>query len=291
MSAKRPSAERPAVRVAEDRRFRRAQVGPTARRRRARFEWWLSAARVVCLVVGLGGVGFAASRAALDERSFQVTQLVIDGNDHLATGEVLALLDGLHGRNLLTVDLDDWRERVLSSPWVQDCVLRRIVPGTVEVSIVERQPLGIGRIGARLYLLDSRGQVIDDFGPRYESLDLPIIDGLEGAASRPPAGERAALAGRLLDALSRRTDLLARVSQINVADPADAVVLLDGDATLLRLGDTRFVERLLSYLELAPTLRARLQDMEYVDLRFDSRVYVRPHAGGGLETTAAARVP
>jgi cell division protein FtsQ len=291
MSARRTGPERPAVRVAEDRRFRRAQVGPTARRRRARFGWWLSIARVGGLVVALGGGAFGATRAVLDVGRFPVTHLVIDGNDHLSSGEVLALLDGVQGRNLLTLDLHHWRERLLSSPWVQDASVRRVMPGTVEIGIVERRPLGIGRIGARLYLLDARGEVIDDYGPRYGSFDLPIIDGLGTPGPAGSVGARASLAGRLLDALSRDGGLLARVSQIDVADPTDAVVLLDGDTALLHLGHDRFIERLQSYLELAPVLRERVQDLDYVDLRFDSRVFVRPRTAAATGAAAKPGMP
>jgi cell division septal protein FtsQ len=45
---------------------------------------------------------------------------------------------------------------------------------------------------------------------------------------------------------------------------------------LLRLGESDFVARLQQYIDLAPTLRERVQGMDYVDLRFDERLYVRP---------------
>jgi cell division septal protein FtsQ len=146
----------------------------------------------------------------------------------------------------------------------------------VEVTIQERSALGIGRIGGVLYLVDDRGSIIDEYGPTYADLDMPIIDGL---SSRP--GEeitdvyRAMLARRLLDALRARR-MAGRISQIDVSDSGNAVVLLEGDPTLLRLGGERFVERLQSYLELSPALRERVPEIDYVDLRFDERVYVRP---------------
>jgi cell division septal protein FtsQ len=65
------------------------------------------------------------------------------------------------------------------------------------------------------------------------------------------------------------------VSQIDVADLHDAVVLLDGDQALLHLGEDRFLERLQSYLDVASALRERVPDIDYVDLRFDQRMYVR----------------
>jgi cell division septal protein FtsQ len=76
------------------------------------------------------------------------------------------------------------------------------------------------------------------------------------------------------------------VSQIDVADAHDAVVLLDDDEALLHLGDDKFLERLKSYLEVASALHDRVPDIDYVDLRFEDRVYVRPRGGG---TPVAAR--
>jgi cell division septal protein FtsQ len=61
-----------------------------------------------------------------------------------------------------------------------------------------------------------------------------------------------------------------------VTDLHNAVVVLDGDTALLRLGDRDFVERLQQYLDLAPALRERLSGIDSVDLRFDDRLYVRP---------------
>ena len=93
----------------------------------------------------------------------------------------------------------------------------------------ERTPLGIGRINGALYLVDDSGAVIDEYGPNYADLDLPIIDGLSSAPGEASAdAARAMLARRLLDALRVR-NMASRVSQIDVSDARNAVVLLDGD--------------------------------------------------------------
>jgi len=47
---------------------------------------------------------------------------------------------------------------------------------------------------------------------------------------------------------------------------------------VISLGEDQFLHRLQSYLELAPALRERVPDIDYVDLRFDERIYVRPAA-------------
>jgi cell division septal protein FtsQ len=151
----------------------------------------------------------------------------------------------------------------------------------VDVTIRERVPIGIGRMGAGLYLVDDWGAVIDEYGPSYADLDLPIVDGLSSAPGEAEANvHRATLVRRLLDALRVR-NLASQISQIDVSDSRNAVVLLEGDPTLIRLGSERFVERLQSYYDLSPALREQVPAIDYVDLRFDSRVYVRPSRGRG----------
>jgi cell division septal protein FtsQ len=170
------------------------------------------------------------------------------------------------------------------SPWVEDAALRRVLPGTVDVVIAERQPMGIGRIAGDLYLLDQHGGIIDEFGPNHAEFDLPLIDGLSRAtrsqAANPVVDEgRAALAARVLASLQARPELASRVSQLDVSDVRDAVIILKNDTVLIRIGDDQFAERLQSYLDLASTLREKVPRMDYVDLRFGERVYVRPRAG------------
>jgi len=155
--------------------------------------------------------------------------------------------------------------------------------------VQEREPIGIGRIGDQLFLVDRTGTIIDEFGPVYSKLDLPIIDGLNagqqsGAAMVDPA--RAALAGRLLLSLERTPQLVRRLSQVDVSDAQDAVVLLDGDPVVIRLGYEQFAERLQSYMDVAETLRDRMEDIDYVDLRFGEHVYVRPRAGSAKNAVA-----
>ena len=85
----------------------------------------------------------------------------------------------------------------------------------------------------------------------------------------------------MIASLARSQQIASRLSQVDVSDAHDAVVLLDGDSALLHLGDDKFLERVQSYLELSPALRERVADIDYVDLRFDPRVYVRPAAERG----------
>jgi cell division septal protein FtsQ len=231
-------------------------------------------------------VVYAAYRAfdlVVSASALQVQHISVHGNTRLSAGEVQALVSELRGTSILTANLPTFRKRLLRSAWVADVALRRVLPSTVEVFVSERQPMGLCRLGNQVYLVDRSGTLIDEFGPQYADFDLPIIDGLVRVPSSgaPALDERRAeLAGRLIEALAPRADLAKRVSQIDVSNLHDAVVLLDGDSALLHLGEDRFLERLQVYADVETAVHERVPGIDYVDLRFGERMYVRPTTAG-----------
>jgi hypothetical protein len=71
----------------------------------------------------------------------------------------------------------------------------------------------------------------------------------------------------------------------------NVTILLDDDPAELRVGDSRFLERVESYLSLSDALHQRVPAIDYVDLRFDGRVYVRPLGKGKKAPAASAGRP
>lgn len=264
------------VQVPSDRRFRRRPR--PIRHARLRSRWWWQLLRSTTILGALAAGGHQAALHAVTSPALAVTEITIHGTRQLSAGEAAALLDGLKGQNLLTADLEAWRERLKASSWVADAELRRRIPSTVEVRIQERDPVGIARMRDELYLVDSSGGIIDEFGPRYADCDLPIIDGLlvSGKQGSQTDEQRGQLVADMMADLRRRPDVASRVSQIDVTHAFDLRVILDGDPVVVRLGDTRFLERIGAYIELQAALKERVPAIDYVDLRFDGRVYVGP---------------
>jgi cell division protein FtsQ len=267
-----------AVAAPADRRFRRSHVKPARRKRD-----WRALVRPVLqyglLAAALGYAVYRTNSVAAYARVLQVDRIDVVGNERLSKGEVIAVLNGLRGQNIVWTDLDAWRRRLLASPWVRDAALRRSLPSTVQVVIFERRPMAIGRVNGEMYLVDERGVIIDQYGPHYADLDLPIVDGLGAAPGETGSmtdEARAELAARLIGSLSANPAIARRLSQVDVTDLHNASVILSGDQAVIQLGEDQFLPRLESYLGLAAALRERVADIDYVDLRFDDRIYVRP---------------
>jgi cell division septal protein FtsQ len=275
------------VKAPAERNFRRARVKPG---RRKRFTPRISIAVIRQVLIALLFVfgAYQAVAFALTTPLLRVNRIAVRGNVRLSSGQVQALVEDLRGSSILRADLDAFRRRLVESPWVGDVALRRVLPSTIEVFVWERRPVGLCRLGQDLFLVDETGVVIDQYGPHYAEFDLPIIDGLVRPPSRTGGQtsidpERADLAARVIASLARNQGIASKLSQVDVTDVSDAVVLFEDDPALLHLGDDKFLERVQSYLELSQALHDRVADIDYVDLRFDPRVYVRPANEGKRE--------
>lgn len=281
--APRPQGRQPrrAAPTTRDPRLLRSRDGGQRGGRSWKAHVW-KALRVGTLVLALVGSGWYVQDVMTSSSAFAVHTVKVLGTRRLSEGEVEALLDGLKGRNIVTTPLEPWRERLLASPWVREASLRRALPATIEVRIAERLPMAVARSGDSLLLIDDQGTVVDEFGPRYHALDLPIVEGLMdrgGKVAAAPDSGRVDLVADTLASL-READLLGRVSQIDVSDRHNVAVTLNGDAAVLMLGRERFAERVQAYLEMSDRLTRMVEQVAAVDLRFENRVYVRPRKSG-----------
>jgi cell division protein FtsQ len=272
----------PGIAAPADRRFRRADV-PPQRRRLGRLVARLARRALPAFAVLI--LGAAGAAWLLTTSWLSVQHIDVRGTARLSAGDVITLAGDMRGENILRLSLDRTRSQIMASPWVGDAAITRVLPSTIEIQVTERLPMAVGRVGSRLVLVDRSGVVIDEYTAAYHDLDLPIVDGLVSPGGTTQASpEPVALTSALMDALAAQPRLLHAVSQVDVSNPHDAVVLLEGDPAWLHLGETRFVERLQHYLELKPTFDERFRDVDYVDLRFDQRIYVRgPDTGGRIQ--------
>ena len=145
-------------------------------------------------------------------------------------------------------------------------------------------PLAVARSNRQVYLVDATGVIIDAAGPQYREFDLPIVDGLltdeSNGRHAGRSGAQIQLVERLFAELCAATDLRKRVSQVDVSDPRNAVVLLDGEPARLYLGDREFLERLQRYEEAQAAVREHVAGDRLL------RAAVRPRRSWGTPRVA-----
>jgi hypothetical protein len=256
---------------ASERYLRGQRRGPKVSRRFGRLV--LRRAMLLLGLVGLAGLGIWAATLAGRAPELAVNRVWVEGNERLSEGEILELLE-LDGRpNILTLDLDTVRQRLLRSAWVRDVELRRVLPATLTLEIVERRPVAIASLD-ELYLLADDGTILDQLSPQYDVSKLVLARGLRD--EKGLSSERAALAGRLSGALMEDPRLSLLVSEIDVSGGRRSIVVrLRKPAITLLVEEQTMIDRMNEILPLLNGVLDLYPHLTVVDLRFHKRIYLR----------------
>lgn len=95
---------------------------------------------------------------------------------HLSQAALENYLRSFYGRNLFTLSLDEVRATVERIPWVCEVKIRRLFPNSLEVSMVEHEPVALILLD-QLYYLSRAGLLIKQTGSG-DNLDFPVVSGI-----------------------------------------------------------------------------------------------------------------
>ncbi len=239
----------------------------------------LSAARLgrlflVFAVLASASAGVAVLLLRGGAPDLEIDRILVEGNVRLSEGEILELIEVDKAANIFTLDLDETKEKLLRSTWVKDVELKRMLPATLTLEIVEHTPVAVAFL-SELYLLAEDGTILDQLPPFYDMGKLILVRGLANDAGAVEA-ERAALAGRMAEALLAHERLSLLISELDVTDGADSVALrLRASPVTLLVSEPTMASQLSEVVPLLEGMGERLPGLEVLDLRFQNRVYAR----------------
>ena len=267
-----------------DRRYWRRRVNRhvrKARRTRTLVRWAgiLAANLAVGAVLVVSGAGVV--RHFMVSRELAVRDVFVEGTVRTTPAAVRAALKPFVGRNLLEVSLDEVASAATRDPWVKEATVKRILPGTLRVKVVERVPGALAILRSDVYVVDDGGFVMGPVGPDLP-FDLPILTGLDGYEGKALEGALAAgvaLLGRLS---ATHPVWYAGISELDLSRPDRVVVTrVDGGPRLLL--DARDVDRNLDdYLALRGLIARKVGDASTVDLRWNRRISILPAGGASF---------
>jgi hypothetical protein len=140
--------------------------------------------------------------------AFVYTTLQIDGAVYTDLDAAEAAIATARGENLFRLSTGPLRVALEQLTTVGDASLRVELPGTLVVTLHERVPVMVWKVGARRYLADSAGDLFGrlDETPPPEAADLPLIDDQRAASAGLSVGTR--LDAQDVDAATRLASLL-----------------------------------------------------------------------------------
>ena len=119
---------------------------------------------------------------------FALKTLEIQGNSRLTSREILETADLVDGGNTLALSIDAIEESLSGHPWVEEVSVKRVLPGTLIISIREKNPAFWVLHEGSLYYADAWGSIIAPVIPgKFSSLpSLEVEPGAEEATAALP---------------------------------------------------------------------------------------------------------
>lgn len=261
-----------------DRRYWRRRVNRHVRKTR-RARTMLRWAGILAANLAIGAVlvvsGASVARHFTTSSELDVREIAVEGTARTTPEAVRAVLQPFLGRNLVELDLAEVVDAATKNPWVKDASVKRVLPGTLRVAVVERRPGALALLRGLVYVVDDGGYVMGPAGPDLP-FDLPLIVGLDGHQGK--ALEAALARGvALLVTLHQSQPVWARgISEIDLSRPDRvAVSRVDGGAEIL-LDPDDLDRNLSAYLALQPMIARKLGAGRRVDLRWNRRISILP---------------
>jgi cell division protein FtsQ len=256
----------------EKQRARRSQLIARCRR----------AVRTIGWVAGAGAILWIGSLAAREfgpviQRGLEIRNVSVTGGHQVTKQDVLDRLALKKGLALHQVSLSYLAERLQAHPWIKEATLERLPLHELRVTIVERKPTAIAKVGSEQSLIDEEGVVLAQLGTRDDAT-LPLLTGLDGKALtkgdiRLKQRVQAALA------LSKRMaqSLEGRI-EIDLTNPQHVVASAKG--ARFHFGNERLLDQWERFMTVKAASRMPVPDTRRhegseVDLRYDNRVILR----------------
>jgi cell division septal protein FtsQ len=255
--------------------------GGAGKRRRERFPRLarlLQVSGALLLMAATGAGAWEGYRAVVRLPYFRVAEVQVEGNLQVASQDIIAGLGLAPDTSILEVNLRALAQRVLENPWIKEASVRRRLPLSLTIQIVERMPEAVF-IADRRYLLSADGVILAELGAD----ELPTLPTLRAARPRQvEIGERI-LTSEMVQGLSvwRQFQLAnalqgERAHEIAMAGDGSYVVNLGLRMPAIRL-HAQDLEGQLRRLGAALHRSGQsLHQFADVDLRFRDRVVFMP---------------
>ena len=210
----------------------------------------------------------------------------ISGLGNVSRAQVMEVMGGDIGRNIFFVPLEQRQKQLEQIPWVESASVMRFVPNRLKIEIRERTPVAFARVGARIYLIDAAGILMDLSTTGKKKYSFPVILGMNPGEPLSTRGPRMKIYNDVINQLDSSGGHYSQdLSEVDLSDPEDVKVVVSQPQgeVLVHLGSSDYLDRYKIFVAHVQEWRQQFARLESVDLRYDRQIVVNPDLQGTVK--------
>ena len=98
---------------------------------------------------------------------FKLEEIIISGRKNVKLDDVIFNIDS---DNILLLDLEKIHTELKTNKWIDDLIISRKLPSSLEINIIEKTPIAIYQYKKKLYLVDKNGDTISEDIGNFKNL-------------------------------------------------------------------------------------------------------------------------
>lgn len=190
---------------------------------------------ILAIIIGIGAFLFISP-------VFNITEIRVENANKISENTYIVLSELKTEENIFRINKPKIRERIKSESYVEEVEIRRELPGTVIITVEEREPkYRIEKNGGLYMYIDKNGYYLEE---TTENTSMPILRGIKTDVEKLKIGDRI-----IEDDLEKFNDLIKIVdgvksnnieeelSIINISDKNNYVLEFASDEKKVILGD------------------------------------------------------
>jgi len=172
--------------------------------------------------------------------------------------------------NILLADIGHLQQTIKDYEWIKAVQIRKIFPDSLRIEIEERKPVAILQTDD-LYLIDEEGHLLEKIDSA-ENLSFPLF--IDSDNFQKSYKEKFLLAWECLK--TTPASEREKIKALDLSYFGWVTLYLKDNDTRLMLDYENFAQSLIFFYEHCNNFIARFGPLEYVDLRFRDRLYIKP---------------
>ena len=208
---------------------------------------------------------------------FSLDDVSISGQAKLTEDEIINLSGIELGGNIFRFNLEDISSRIMGSPWVEDVLVRRELPGRLVIEIRERKPFARVLKNGKFSLTDANGYIITRI-KEDEYKGLPVLGGvlIEKHGMDDPINSEIFRTGLSLLRYLKDTDIFKDpIAYLRIDSRYELILITRVKKTKIRV-DTENIPKELSRLSIILNYAKREgKAIETIDLCYRNKAVVK----------------